>query len=69
MCYWKDMEQEESGKRRWTLGNETSMVLTGLEGKSVYSITVKGFISIRQGPASSAITANTRKNRECSTVS
>ena len=62
------MEQEESGKRRRTLGNETSMVLTGLEGNSVYSITVKGFNSIGQGPASSAITANTRKDRECSTV-
>ena len=62
------MEQEESGKRRRILGNETSMVLTGLEGNSVYSITVKGFNSIGQGPASSAIAANTRKDRECSTV-
>ncbi|XP_067101932.1 contactin-5 [Osmerus mordax] len=62
VCYWKDMEQEESGKRRRTLGNETSMVLTGLEGNSVYFITVKGFNSIGQGPASSAITANTRKD-------
>uniref|UniRef100_A0A667ZGS0 Contactin-5 n=1 Tax=Myripristis murdjan TaxID=586833 RepID=A0A667ZGS0_9TELE len=44
-----------------TAKNETSMVLTGLEGNSVYLITVKGFNSIGQGPASAAITAKTRK--------
>lgn len=43
------------------------MVLTGLEGNAVYFITVKGFNGIGQGPASTAITAKTRKPRECST--
>lgn len=43
------------------------MVLTGLEGNSMYLITVKGFNSIGQGPASAAVTAKTRKAREYST--
>uniref|UniRef100_A0A669D373 Contactin-5 n=1 Tax=Oreochromis niloticus TaxID=8128 RepID=A0A669D373_ORENI len=67
VSYWKDMELEESGKKQQTVKNETSMVLTGLEGNSVYAITVKGFNSIGQGPASTAVTAKTRKPREYST--
>uniref|UniRef100_A0A671Y0Y4 Contactin-2 n=1 Tax=Sparus aurata TaxID=8175 RepID=A0A671Y0Y4_SPAAU len=51
VSYWKDMEQEESGQKQRTVRNETSMVLTGLEGNSLYLITVKGFNSIGQGPA------------------
>lgn len=43
------------------------MVLTGLEGNTLYHITVKGFNSIGQGPASAAVTAKTRKAREHST--
>lgn len=61
------MELEESGKKQQTVKNETSMVLTGLEGNSVYAITVKGFNSIGQGPGSTAVTAKTRKPREYST--
>lgn len=41
------------------------MVLTGLEGNSLYLITVKGFNSIGQGPATAAVTVRTRKAREC----
>ncbi|XP_054615842.1 contactin-5-like [Dunckerocampus dactyliophorus] len=37
------------------------MVLGGLEGNVQYAITVKGFNSIGQGPASAAVTAKTRK--------
>uniref|UniRef100_A0A4W6CH10 Contactin-5 n=1 Tax=Lates calcarifer TaxID=8187 RepID=A0A4W6CH10_LATCA len=61
VSYWKDTEQEESGKKQRTVKNETSMVLTGLEGNSLYLITVKGFNSIGQGPPSPAVTAKTRK--------
>lgn len=43
------------------------MVLTGLEGNSLYLITVRGFNSIGQGPATTAVTVKTRKARECST--
>uniref|UniRef100_A0A7N5ZTM8 Contactin-5 n=1 Tax=Anabas testudineus TaxID=64144 RepID=A0A7N5ZTM8_ANATE len=44
-----------------TVKNETSMVLTGLEGNSLYRITVKAFNSIGHGPATAAVTAKTRK--------
>lgn len=67
VSYWKDMEQEESAAKQRTVKNETSMILTGLEGNSLYLITVKGFNSIGQGPATAAVTAKTRKARECST--
>ena len=67
VCYWKDMEQEESGIKQRTVKNETSIVLTGLEGNSLYLITVKGFNSIGQGPATAAVTAKTRKARKWST--
>ena len=66
VSYWKDMEQEESGKKQRTVKNETSAVLTRLDGNSVYLIIVKGFNSIGQGPGSAAVTAQTRKARECS---
>uniref|UniRef100_A0A8C7I5K3 Contactin-5 n=1 Tax=Oncorhynchus kisutch TaxID=8019 RepID=A0A8C7I5K3_ONCKI len=62
VSYRKDSEQEESGNRKKTVGNETSMVLTGLEGNSMYLITVRGFNSIGQGPASTASTAKTKKD-------
>uniref|UniRef100_A0AAZ3QVY1 Contactin-5 n=1 Tax=Oncorhynchus tshawytscha TaxID=74940 RepID=A0AAZ3QVY1_ONCTS len=62
VSYRKDSEQEESGNRKKTVGNETSMVLTDLEGNSVYLITVRGFNSIGQGPASTTSTAKTKKD-------
>lgn len=61
------MEQEESGTKQRTVKNETSMVLTGLEGNSLYRVTVKGFNSIGPGPTAAAVAANTRKAREYST--
>ncbi|XP_068613008.1 contactin-5-like [Brachionichthys hirsutus] len=60
VSYWKDVEQEESGKKQRTVKNETSLVLTGLEGNTLYLITVKGFNNIGQGPATAAVTAKTR---------
>lgn len=45
------------------------MVLTDLEGNIAYFISVKGFNSIGQGPASAAVTAKTRKSREFNTDS
>nr|XP_055029793.1 contactin-5 isoform X1 [Misgurnus anguillicaudatus] len=62
VTYWKDMEQEETGKKRRTVGNETSMLLSGLEGNTQYLISVKGFNSVGQGPSSSPIKISTRKN-------
>uniref|UniRef100_A0A3P8Z8Y1 Contactin-5 n=1 Tax=Esox lucius TaxID=8010 RepID=A0A3P8Z8Y1_ESOLU len=64
LCRGWEGEQEESGKKKKTIGNETSMMLTGLGGNSVYLITVRGFNSIGQGPASIPSAAKTRKDRE-----
>ncbi len=61
---WKDMEQEEMGKKKRTMGNETAMLLTGLDGNTQYLISVKGFNSVGQGPASSPIKTSTKKNGE-----
>ncbi|KAJ8405912.1 hypothetical protein AAFF_G00313490 [Aldrovandia affinis] len=60
--YWKDMEQEESGEKMTTPGNETSAMLSGLEGNTLYHITVKGYNNIGQGPASGAVRATTKKS-------
>ncbi|KAJ8280269.1 hypothetical protein GJAV_G00052510 [Gymnothorax javanicus] len=62
VSYWKDTEQEESGKKIRGPGNETSVRITGLEGNSLYLITVKGYNSIGQGPASNAVKAMTKKS-------
>lgn len=64
VSYWRDGDQEESGRKQRTAKNETSMILTGLEGNSVYLVTVKGYNSIGQGPATAAVTVRTRRARE-----
>lgn len=62
------MEQQEAGKKQRTVKNETTTILTGLEGNTLYQFTVKGFNSVGQGPASAAVTAQTRRSRKPSTV-
>uniref|UniRef100_A0A8C2DEA7 Contactin-5 n=1 Tax=Cyprinus carpio TaxID=7962 RepID=A0A8C2DEA7_CYPCA len=62
VSFWKDMEQEETAKKKRTTGNETTLLLTGLEGNTQYLISVKGFNSAGQGPASSPIKISTKKN-------
>ncbi|XP_035381397.1 contactin-5 isoform X2 [Electrophorus electricus] len=62
VSYWKTSEQEEMGKKTRTVGNETTVLLSGLEGNTPYLIAVKGFNSIGQSPASSPVQATTRKN-------
>ncbi|KAL0972675.1 hypothetical protein UPYG_G00193240 [Umbra pygmaea] len=62
VSYWKEGEQEDSGKKKKTRGNETSMVLSGLTGNTAYLVTVRGFNPIGQGPASPPSIAKTRKD-------
>ncbi|GAA6076014.1 contactin-5, partial [Tachysurus ichikawai] len=62
LTYWRESEQEEAGKKKRTLGNETVMLISGLEGNTQYHITVKGFNSIGQGPACASIRISTKKN-------
>ncbi|XP_048836927.1 contactin-5 isoform X1 [Brienomyrus brachyistius] len=62
VSYWKDsVEQEQSVGKLKTQGNQTSIVLMGLEGNTRYLVTVKGYNSIGQGPASVAVQATTMK--------
>eukprot|EP00066_Takifugu_rubripes_P004963 XP_003968701.1 PREDICTED: contactin-5 [Takifugu rubripes] len=62
VCYWKEMEQQEAGKKQRTVKNETTIILTGLEGNTRYQFTVNGFNSVGQGPASAAVSAKTRRS-------
>ncbi|KAI5085273.1 contactin-5, partial [Silurus meridionalis] len=59
--YWRDSEQEEAVKRKRTVGNETLMLISGLEGNTQYHITVRGFNSIGLGPLSTSIQTSTKK--------
>lgn len=64
VSYWRASEKEDSGWKQRTTKNETSLVLGGLEGNRQYVLTVKGFNSIGQGPASASVMAKTRKARK-----
>uniref|UniRef100_A0A670IP71 Contactin-5 n=1 Tax=Podarcis muralis TaxID=64176 RepID=A0A670IP71_PODMU len=60
--YWKDMEQEEAAEKTRTEGNESSIILTGLEGNTLYHLRVKAYNSAGYGPPSSAVRATTKKS-------
>ncbi|XP_018619602.2 contactin-5 [Scleropages formosus] len=62
VSYWKEAESEESAGKLKTTGSETSIVLGDLDGNTPYLITVKGYNSIGQGPASSPVYATTMKS-------
>ncbi|XP_061073123.1 LOW QUALITY PROTEIN: contactin-5-like [Conger conger] len=62
VSYWKDTDQEESSQKMRTPGNETSVLLSGLEGNSLYLISVRGYNSIGQGPPSTVVQAWTKKS-------
>uniref|UniRef100_A0A8C9SVP0 Contactin-5 n=1 Tax=Scleropages formosus TaxID=113540 RepID=A0A8C9SVP0_SCLFO len=64
VSYWKEAESEESAGKLKTTGSETSIVLGDLDGNTPYLITVKGYNSIGQGPASSPVYATTMKSRK-----
>ncbi|KAG7332852.1 hypothetical protein KOW79_002987 [Hemibagrus wyckioides] len=61
VTYWRESEQEEAGKKKRTVGNETVTLISGLEGNTQYHIMVKGFNSIGQGPASASVQISTKK--------
>ncbi|KAM6447254.1 contactin-5 isoform 2-T3 [Liasis olivaceus] len=60
--YWKDMEQEEAAEKAKTEGNESSVILTGLEGNTLYHLRVKAFNSAGYGPPSDTVHAATKKS-------
>nr|XP_020651666.1 contactin-5 isoform X1 [Pogona vitticeps] len=60
--YWKDIEQEEAAEKARTEGNESSIVLTGLEGNTLYHLRVKAYNSAGYGPPSNIVRASTKKS-------
>ncbi|XP_007936297.1 contactin-5 [Orycteropus afer afer] len=60
--YWKDMEQEEAAETVKTRGNESSIILTGLEGNTLYHFTVRAYNGAGYGPPSSEVSATTKKS-------
>ncbi|KFP73934.1 Contactin-5, partial [Acanthisitta chloris] len=60
--YWKDMEQEEAAEKVKTQGNESSILLTGLEGNTLYHLTVRAYNAAGYGPPSTAVHAATKKS-------
>lgn len=62
--YWKDMQQEEAAEKVKTEGNESSILLTGLEGNTLYHLTVRAYNAAGYGPPSTAVHAATKKSRK-----
>ncbi|XP_009959184.1 PREDICTED: contactin-5, partial [Leptosomus discolor] len=60
--YWKDMEQEEAAEKVKTEGNESSILLTGLEGNTLYHLTVRAYNAAGYGPPSTTVRAATKKS-------
>ncbi|XP_067322630.1 contactin-5 isoform X2 [Anolis sagrei] len=60
--YWKDMEQEEAAEKARTEGNESSIILTGLEGNTLYHLRVKAYNAAGYGPPSNAVRVATKKS-------
>ncbi|XP_053561563.1 contactin-5 [Bombina bombina] len=62
VSYWSDMEQEEAAEKVKTAGNESSIILTDLEGNTLYHITVRAYNKAGYGPPSNAVRAATKKS-------
>lgn len=64
VSYRKDMEQEDAAETVKTRGNESSVILTGLEGNTLYHFTVRAYNGAGYGPPSSEVSATTKKSRK-----
>ncbi|XP_077197612.1 contactin-5 [Paroedura picta] len=60
--YWKDMEQEEAAEKVRTEGNESSIILAGLEGNTLYHMRARAFNAAGYGPPSNTVRAATKKS-------
>lgn len=58
------MEQEEAAEKVKTAGNESSIMLTELEGNTLYHITVRAFNKAGYGPSSTSVRGGTKKSRK-----
>lgn len=59
------MEQEDAAETVKTRGNESFIILTGLEGNTLYHFTVRAYNGAGYGPPSSEVSATTKKSRKC----
>ncbi|XP_069852911.1 contactin-5 isoform X1 [Dipodomys merriami] len=60
--YWKDTEEEGTAETVKTRGNESFVVLTGLEGNTLYHITVRAYNGAGYGPVSGQVSVVTKKS-------
>ncbi|XP_008846890.1 contactin-5 [Nannospalax galili] len=60
--YWKDMEPEDAAETVKTRGNESFVILTGLEGNTLYHLTVRAYNGAGYGPPSTEVRATTKKS-------
>lgn len=60
------MEQEDAAETVKTRGNESFVILTGLEGNTLYHFTVRAYNGAGYGPPSSEVSATTKKSRKSS---
>ncbi|KAM4828240.1 contactin-5 [Thomomys bottae] len=61
VSYWKDTE-EGTAETVKTRGNESFVVLTGLQGNTLYHITVRAYNGAGYGPASGQVSVATKKS-------
>ncbi|KAL6091760.1 hypothetical protein STEG23_024641, partial [Scotinomys teguina] len=59
--YWKDAEPEDSAETVRTRGNESFVMLTGLEGDTLYHLTVRAYNGAGYGPPSGEVSATTKR--------
>ncbi|XP_055970756.1 contactin-5 isoform X3 [Sorex fumeus] len=62
VSYRKDTEEEDATETVKTKGNESSVILTGLEGNTLYHLTVRAYNGAGYGPPSSEVSAATKKS-------
>ncbi|XP_075822947.1 contactin-5 [Microtus pennsylvanicus] len=60
--YWKDMEPEDSAETVRTRGNESFVMLTGLEGDTLYHLSVRAYNGAGYGPPSGEVSATTKRH-------
>ena len=64
ISYWKDTEPEDSVETVRTRGNESFVMLTELEGNTLYHLTVRAYNGAGYGPPSREASATTKRHRK-----
>lgn len=62
ISYWKDTEPEDSVETVRTRGNESFVMLTGLEGNTLYHLTVRAYNGAGYGPPSREASTTTKRH-------